>query len=62
VGLGYGQAGEAGVASSVTYELKIGSFTNIGLEAVGLVPIQKQKSSKGFSAFAGLHIGFILGR
>jgi hypothetical protein len=62
VGLGYGQAREAGVASRVTYDLMIGSFTNIGLEAVGLVPIQKQKSSKGFSAFAGLHIGFILGR
>lgn len=62
VGLGYGQAGAAGVSSRVTYDLMIGSFTNIGLEAVGLVPIQQKKSSKGFAAFAGLHIGFILGR
>lgn len=62
IGLGYGQAGKTGITPRATYDVMIGSFTNIGLEAEALIPIQGGEKDKTFSGFAGLHIGFVLGR
>ena len=63
VGLGYGLSNStAGLVGRLGYEVFIGSFTNIGIEASGLIPIQRHEAGKEpLSATLTLHIGFALG-
>lgn len=63
VGLGYGISNTtAGLVGRLGYEVFIGSFTNIGIEASGLIPMQRREAGKEpLSATLTLHIGFALG-
>ena len=65
VGLGYGITNKTtGIGARAAYDLFIGSFTNVGVELVGLVPMQREgeDTQKPIGAVFSLHIGFALGR
>lgn len=63
VALGYavGKA-KSGVLVRAAYDLFVGTFTNIGLEAAYLVPVSKRSDEDAFDGFLGLHLGISFGR
>lgn len=65
LGAGFGLTStKGGVAFRGSYDLFIGTFTVIGLQAAYLVPVNGVKSGSGDSlnGFIGLHLGLALGR
>lgn len=62
VGVGYGYSNNVGgVSGRAAYEIFIGSFTNVGVEAVGMMPL-RNGDSQPIGTAIGLHMGFSLGR
>ncbi len=64
VALGYAVGKtKSGILVRTAYDLFIGTFTNIGLEAAYLVPISTRSTSgEAFDGFLGLHLGISFGR
>ncbi|MGE4233683.1 MAG: hypothetical protein AB7F43_10170 [Bacteriovoracia bacterium] len=62
VGAGFGLQGkDRGASAQITYDIFIGSFTVVGLDAVGFVPV-RSPNSQSFNGYLGLHMGLSLGR
>lgn len=61
-GLGFGASNKGfGISARVGYRVFLGTFTSIGVQAVGMVPLSS-RSGNAPDAFIGATIGFSLGR
>ena len=63
IGVGFGYSDSSGgIALRGSYNLMLGTFTSVGIDAVGLVPIQRETGRNPLNFAATLFIGISLGR
>ena len=64
VGLGFGKTGDSwGVSAGLSYDVFLGSFTSVGLQAYAVVPTSSSNgTNNGINGFIGVSIGFSIGR
>lgn len=65
IGAGFGYAGsKAGAALRASYDLFLGSFTSLGVDAAYLIPVSGLVSgtSSALNGYIGLHLGVSIGR
>lgn len=63
LGVGFGFSDEAGgIAVRGAYTLMLGTFTSVGVDVIGLVPLQKPEGRNPVNFAATVFIGITLGR